>query len=438
MKTPNIFVLTALLALTSGAGGLGQAQSVSTTAAPTDPDPPAEAAVSFEELPELSASEILKPEFLKGPHHSVRESVPTASGANQFIIDSDFGVFDADGNEMLLRRIREVYAIAALKEVSRTDQFKESLTNAAKGTFNAAKSIVTDPRTTISNVPKGVMKFMGRAGQSVKNMGKNKDDDGTNGTKLEKMVGFSTAKRKIAVSMGVDPYSTNTVLQKQLDDIAWASWAGGFVFSAGTFPIGGPVGVALTVTTVGDSLNKIVQEKPPADLKQMNRASLRAMGVGERDTERFLGNTAFSPTQQTAFVLNLKTLDGVTNRAGFVHAAAEESSNESDALFCVETSELMSRVHTDKKPIVHIVMIENFPICVAKDGAIVLALQWDYAAWTTGAAALTADVQKLAAQSGPDTPVLVELSGQVSSRLRQELEGRAFTVEDRVSEGPLK
>jgi hypothetical protein len=51
----------------------------------------------FEELPELKASEILKPELLKGPHFVVRDPVPTGSGMNQFTIDSDFGVFEADG-----------------------------------------------------------------------------------------------------------------------------------------------------------------------------------------------------------------------------------------------------------------------------------------------------------------------------------------------------
>ncbi|HEY1476946.1 MAG TPA: hypothetical protein VGF37_04610, partial [Chthoniobacterales bacterium] len=49
------------------------------------------AEVAFEELPELKASEILKPELLKGPHHLIRDPVPTASGMNQFTIDSDFG-----------------------------------------------------------------------------------------------------------------------------------------------------------------------------------------------------------------------------------------------------------------------------------------------------------------------------------------------------------
>src|SRR5213083_793423 len=92
----------------------------------------------FEELPVLNASEILRPEFLAGPHHKVREPVPTYFGANQFTIDSDFGVFEANGNEMLVRRINEINAIAQLKDVSRTDQYKNALVAAAKSPIAAA------------------------------------------------------------------------------------------------------------------------------------------------------------------------------------------------------------------------------------------------------------------------------------------------------------
>ena len=42
------------------------------------------AEAAFEELPVLNASEILRPEFLSGPYHKVREPVPTYFGANQF------------------------------------------------------------------------------------------------------------------------------------------------------------------------------------------------------------------------------------------------------------------------------------------------------------------------------------------------------------------
>src|SRR5262249_5244717 len=190
----------------------------------------------FEELPELKASEILNPEFFQGPHFAVRDPVPTSAGVNQFTIDSDFGVFEADGNEMLLQRLKEIDAIARLDEVSRTDAFKKSLTDAAKSPLNSARNIARDPAQAISNVPKGLMKFLGRAKESVENVGKGGGDIG-DGSRMKDAIGYSDKKRKIALEMGIDPYTTNTALQKQLDDLAWASWAGGFSFSVATLPI---------------------------------------------------------------------------------------------------------------------------------------------------------------------------------------------------------
>src|SRR6185312_8608502 len=109
----------------------------------------------FEELPELKASEILKPELLKGPHFAVRDPVPTNVGMNQFTIDSDFGVFEADGNEMLLQRLK-----------------------------------------AISNVPKGLMKFLGRAKESVQNVGKGGGGgDIGDGSRMKDAIGYSDKKR---------------------------------------------------------------------------------------------------------------------------------------------------------------------------------------------------------------------------------------------------
>jgi len=396
------------------------------------------AEAAFEELPVLNASEILRPDILTGPHHKVSEPVPTYFGANQFTIDSDFGVFEADGNEVLLRRINEINAIAQLKEVSRTDQYKNALVTAAKSPIAAAKNIVTDPVNTVANAPKGIMKFMSRAGESIKGIGKNREPDTAEGSKARQLIGFSDAKRKVAISLGVDPYSTNSVLQHELDGIAWASFAGGLTVKVATMPFGGGVGAALTVTELSGDIDQMLKEKSPTDLKIMNRKALLALGAGEKETERFLNNNAFSPSAQTAFVLNLRSLDNVANRRAFVRTAGETSSDESDAIFCVQTAALMSKIHKEEKSLAHIAMIGDFPVCIAKDGTVVVALQWDYAAWTSGAAAFTGEVQKLAAQSGKNEGVLVALSGQVSPRLRKELTNRGFTVKDRLISGPLK
>jgi hypothetical protein len=391
----------------------------------------------FEELPELKATEILKPEFLQGPHFAVRDPVPTSAGMNQFTIDSDFGVFEADGNEMLLQRLKEIDAIARLREVSRTEEFEKSLVAAAKSPLNSAKNIAKDPAQAIANVPKGLMKFLGRAKETVENVGKGGGGDIGDGNKMKDAIGYSDKKRKIALEMGIDPYTTNTVLQKQLDDLAWASWAGGFSFSVATLPVSGVAGAALTVTNLNSTVEDLLHEKSPSELEQINRATFRAMGASASDIDRILHGGAFTPTQATTFAVHLKSLKNVANRGAFVKAAAEKSTTEADALFCVYTAALMDQIN-QKTPIARIVMLRDFPICVAKDGTIIVALQWDYAAWTAGAASFTDDVKKLAGKSGQSAHITVDLSGEVSPRLREELEKRGITVQDRLVPGPLK
>ena len=336
---------------------------------------------------------------------------------------------------MLVRRIDEINAIAKLKEVSRTDEYKQALLQAAKGPLAAAKQIVSEPVETISNVPKGIKKFMSRAGQTIKGIGKKQGSDKYEGSQMQRMIGFSDTKRKVALSLGIDPYSSNPVLQHELEEIAWASFAGNATFSLGTLPIGGGAGMALTVTGTQSRLEDILREKSPAELKLMNRKALLAMGASGKEADRFLGNDTFSPTAQTAFLLNLKSLDGVENRRAFIRLAAETSTNEADAIFCVQTAALMSKLHNGEKPLARIALIGDFPICMAKDGTVIVALQWDYAAWTK----LASDFEEqLPAPEKGATGRLIAVSGMVSPRLRQELEARRYVVEDRVVPGPLK
>jgi hypothetical protein len=252
---------------------------------------------------------------------------------------------------------------------------------------------------------------------------------------MQQLIGFSDEKRKVAISLDVDPYSTNTALQRELDGIAWASFAGGMSVQLATMPLGGPV---LTVVDVTSSLNDVLKEKSPTDLKMMNRKTLRGLGAGEKDTERFLNNNAFSPSAQTAFVLNLNSMNGVANRVAFVRLAGETSSSEPDAIFCVQTAALMSRIHKSEQPLARIVTLGDFPVCVAKDGTTIVALQWDYAAWTAGAGRFREQVRKFAEKNPANKKVFVAISGQTSPRLRQELENLGDGVKDHLSPGPLK
>jgi hypothetical protein len=82
--------------------------------------------------------------------------------------------------------------------------------------------------------------------------------------------------------------------------------------------------------------------------------------------------------------------------------------------------------------------LATFQSALLKDGTIIVALQWDDAVWTAGAASFTDDVQKFAGKSGQSAHISIDLSGQVSPRLREELEKRGITLHDRLVPGPLK
>ena len=103
---------------------------------------------------------------------------------------------------MLVRRVNEINAIAKLKDVSRTDQYKSALITAAKSPVAAAKSIVTDPVNTVKSVPKGIMKFMGRAGESIKEIGKKDSSKSADGSTAQDIIGFRERSEKSQSARG--------------------------------------------------------------------------------------------------------------------------------------------------------------------------------------------------------------------------------------------
>ena len=128
------------------------------------------AQTGFESPPTLDASTILQPQYLAGANFTVRNPVPTYFGSNQYTIDSDYGVFTADGNAMLMRRVAEIQGIAALQAMSQTSEFTQAAAQAAEAPLNVAQDLVTNPVPTISSVPRGILGFLNQAGQAVKDV----------------------------------------------------------------------------------------------------------------------------------------------------------------------------------------------------------------------------------------------------------------------------
>jgi hypothetical protein len=78
------------------------------------------------------------------------------------------------------------------------------------------------------------------------------DEDDTSqkssaGEAVKGFLGVDDEKRKLAARLGVDVYSRNQTLQDELNRVASAAAGGGLAFDIGTLPIGGAIGIGLTV-----------------------------------------------------------------------------------------------------------------------------------------------------------------------------------------------
>jgi len=397
------------------------------------PPPP-----GFEDPPTLVASEILQPEFVAGPNFTVRPPVPTYGGRNGYMIDSEFGVFEADGNAMLVRRVRELGAIARLREVSRTDEYKNALVTAAKSPVLAAKGLIEHPAKTISGVPKGIWKTLNRAGQSLKEVGERRERSEYEDSSAKELIGFSKTKRALALDLGVDPYSSNEALQRELNGIAWTAFAGKATLKLATLPVGGGAGVALTATSAAGNFTSALRDQSPSDLRLSNLKALLAMGCTRAAADAFLGNSAFSPTTQTAIVMNLQSLEGVKNRPSFVQLANSSSTGEGDATFFSETSRLLAHIHSNGTPLARVEILGQFPLAITHDGRAVVALEWDYAAWTQYASDFITLIKESKFGKSAPTGVLIALSGDASPLVIEKAKQSGVELLTRLSPGPLK
>jgi len=373
------FSLTVSLLAFMPLSGLAQ-QPVTPPIAPAGVPP-----VQATEIPPiLNASEVLKPEILKGPHHTVQEAIPTAGFLNQYTLNSDFGDMPVKGNALLAKRIHEINAMAALDQIQKSDEFKKSLKAAAKMPIQMVENLIDDPAATARQIGAGAKRFVHRAGEIFKRKGhKTKEEDNA----FQSALGFSKEKRRICWELKVDPYTTNQALQKKLDDLAWATFAGSFTIRLGMMAIPGGAGTAISGVSTSSSIAESIRDNTPSDLSAKNRELLTAMGIHENLVIAFIDSPNLSPTQQTVIVQKLSKIKNAQGKEAFVSMCLSARS-EADAIFFQRIVQLIQLYGQNKSPIVTIFNLYGLPAAYTQDQTLIIPLELDYGSWTAEGAKL--------------------------------------------------
>ncbi len=394
-----------------------------------------EAPATYEPIPTLNASEILQPQYFQGPNFKVRNSVPTYSGSNHYTIDSDFGVFEADGNQMLMRRVAEINAIAQLESISQTKEFTQAAEKEAKVPLQVAQDLINNPVSTLSSVPRGIWGFLNQAGQAVKEATEGRESTPAEGNAVANLTGFSKTKRDLAIKLGVDPYSTNEVFQKELNKVAWPAFLGKFTVSLGMAAVTGGAGAALTAANWTNTLTEALRDKSPTELRLMNLGLLtNNMGVDRAVAVAFLNNNAISPSTQTLLVSALAQLGNIPGQADFI-IQATTSQDEHDAIAFQQSVQIMANLNKST-PVVRITRLNGLTVCQTKDGTVVVPIQWDYAVWTPMTEQFIAAL-KDRKFTPPATGYSVILTGVISPMTAQALAARGVNVTTKALPGPL-
>ncbi|KAA3606947.1 MAG: hypothetical protein D8M57_17175 [Candidatus Scalindua sp. AMX11] len=382
----------------------------------------------------LKAHAILPPRLLEGERFSVLEDVPTYGFTNHYTIMSPFGTFEAEGDDMLTIRIHEIQAIALLKDIKKTETFgnavKQAVTSPVKGAWN----LITRPVSTISGVPKGTSRFFSRIGEMVK--GKRTD---TADSVTKELIGFSKVKRQYAQRLGVDAYSSNKLLQKELNSVSWAGFAGGAGLSPAMIPVNSisqTSYLSIRATKLAHDMDKILADYTPEDLRRMNRQKLVQMAIENALIEEFLLHPAYSPRHETFIVQTLTEMEDVKNRDQFLKQAIFAES-ELDAFTFQRIAETLYYYHTNVKPIREIIPIRRIAAGYTDDQTLVVTLPADYVCWTERAALGLEAMTEFASAERPVKRIELWVTGRISARAKQEFEARGVVVRAHMGKGRM-
>ena len=333
-------------------------------------------AQSFETPSNAQASQILPSNLLAGPYHRVRESVVSYGYMRHYKVDTQFGVFVVTGDGALRKLVNEIYAIASLQEFKLSEAFLTSVGDAAKAPVNFAKNLITNPVDTVSGVPKGVFQIFGNAAESI-----TMEHDPSEDSRVKQMLFVSSWKRDFANERGVDVYSSNKVLQEELNSVGWAAAVGGLAVSAATMGASATGVVVIKNMRFANQIGNALAEEPPARLRIINMEKLQAMGIADDLANKFLDHPHFTPRHDTVITANLEQLANARGRDAFLQSILA-ASDEVSANFYMNMAQTLGGYNETVAPIESISVINGLTIAGAQNGRALIPFPLDHGVWS--------------------------------------------------------
>jgi len=287
---------------------------------------------------------------------------------------------------------------------------------------------VAHPVETLSAVPEGLATFVASSVIAVKADRTEYED-----RYLEAALVVSRYKRKYATQLGIDVYTTNPVIQKEMNRLGWAAALGDWTPSLVTLPFSAPIITVYKTSSFSQSLINLLSEETPGTLWNQNNELLKEMGLREGLRESFLNHLAYSPRHKTVIVRSLASMEKTRNRHRVIELALS-ARTENDALSYQQIVEILAGYHRTKSPIEEIVVYRGLPLGYAKNGTLVFGFPLDYGRWVPFSDYLLRGFVNTQVESHPVRAREVWITGTLSPKAKKEITALNITVKEEVDQ----
>lgn len=383
-------------------------------------------AETYERPGNRSASQILAPNQITGLHYRVRDEVVSYGYMHHYTVDSDFGTFEVTGDGALRKLLTEIPAIAALREIKKGDAFVNAVGSAAKAPIHFGKNLITHPVDTITGVPKGIFRIFGNVAESVTTK-----HDPSEDSRLEQALFVSTWKRDYCAKFKCDVYSSNKVLQKELNSVGWAAAIGGLTVSAALMPVGGAAVAVFKGARMADAVNESLNQEPPSRLRLINQKKFDEMGIPEALSKRYLDHPHFTPRHDTIIATALSHLSGARGRDVFLKAALI-ADDETGANFFMNIAQVLRGYHSTVSPIAEIREVGGFTVARTANGAALISFPLDHGVWSSRADRVLSAMKENYTDPKFNGRFELWVTGTVSPLARRQLAALGITVTENV------
>jgi hypothetical protein len=364
---------------------------------------------AFEDPP-VGDAEALLGAKAKGPNYRIAPEVRSDGLLWLYVIETRFGTYEVAGDDLLRHRLKELAALRSLQAMSESDVFVKSLGQAAAAPLKFGADLLTDPGATLKRSASGVANMFDRLGAGINNAGASRDNV------LTSVLGVDSARRTLAVQLGVDPYTEFPPLAQKLTDVATAAAVGGLSMKGLMMAIPGGAGVAVSSASTADTVTGLLAEKTSSQVIQIVLDNLQRQKVSPQLAQRLVQNRFYTPTDLLLMAHALRTLKA--SGAVLYVARAADAASRDEAFFQRRRIELIA-ANARALGITSFVDMGGFPLNKTADGRLVAVFPLDEVAWTERVArAFTAASQAAGQQSAP--PVLA-ITGSLTPMAQEEV-----------------